>query len=68
MRQTRSRTFHRLQLRPQSGTGVLTDDAIGKYASEIIYSDLDIPLIESLPLTQLHREIDVAITEAGKEG
>jgi hypothetical protein len=41
---------------------------MGMFASENIYSDLDIAKIETLPLTQLHREIDLAIVEAGREG
>jgi hypothetical protein len=41
---------------------------MGMFASENIYSDLDIAKIETLPPTQMHREIDLAIVEAGKEG
>jgi len=51
-----------------SGTAVLADDAMGMFASENIYSDLDITKIETLPTTQIHREIDLATVEAGKEG
>lgn len=42
--------------------------AYGKHTTDVIYSDLDIPLIETLPLTQMHRDVDVAIVEASKEG
>jgi len=52
----------------QSGTGVLTDKAEGKYESTDIYSDLDIPKIESLPDTQSHRAVDLAIVAAAEEG
>ncbi|KDQ64980.1 hypothetical protein JAAARDRAFT_118161 [Jaapia argillacea MUCL 33604] len=47
---------------------VLTDDAHGHYAYETIYSDLDIPLIESLAATQPHRDVDLLIVEAGEQG
>ncbi|KAG1738216.1 hypothetical protein EDB19DRAFT_1829199 [Suillus lakei] len=33
-----------------------------------IYSDLDIPMIESLPRTQPHREVDIEVVAAGQEG
>lgn len=51
-----------------SGTGVLIDDAAGNYATDEIYSDLDIPMIESLPKTQPHREVDLEVIAADKEG
>ncbi|KAG1882321.1 hypothetical protein F4604DRAFT_1743478 [Suillus subluteus] len=51
-----------------SGTGVLMDDAAGNYATDKIYSDLDIPMIESLPKTQPHREVDIEIVAAGERG
>jgi nucleoside-diphosphate-sugar epimerase len=51
-----------------SGTGVLTDYADGKHAGTEIYSDLDIAKIESLPDTQPHRAIDLAIVAAAEEG
>ncbi|EPQ52467.1 NAD P-binding protein [Gloeophyllum trabeum ATCC 11539] len=51
-----------------SGTGVLVDGAQGDHATDIVYSDLDIPLIESLKPTQIHRPVDIVIAEAGNEG
>ncbi|KIK96926.1 hypothetical protein PAXRUDRAFT_825456 [Paxillus rubicundulus Ve08.2h10] len=51
-----------------SGIGVLIDDAQGNYASNEIYSDLNIHKLESLPRTQPHREVDLAIANAGEEG
>lgn len=51
-----------------SGTGILIDDAAGNYATDKIYSDLDIPMIESLPKTQPHREVDIEIVAAGETG
>ncbi|KAF9647141.1 NAD(P)-binding protein [Thelephora ganbajun] len=50
-----------------SGTGVLKDNAEGKYEGTDIYSDLDIPKIESLPDTQVHRIIDRTIVAAAEE-
>jgi hypothetical protein len=47
---------------------VLTDHADGKYAGTEIYSDLDVPKIETLPDTQPHRAIDLAIVAAAEEG
>lgn len=51
-----------------SGTGVLIDDAAGNYATDSIYSDLDIATIESLPKTQPHREVELEVIAADKEG
>ncbi|KAI0351703.1 NAD-P-binding protein [Trametes cingulata] len=51
-----------------SGTGEITDDSRGEYVSETIYSDLDIPLIESLPPTAIHRPVDLLIIAADEEG
>jgi len=51
-----------------SGTGVLSDDARGMYATETIYYDSDVQQIESLPDTQLHRNVDLEIVGADKEG
>jgi len=44
------------------------DNAEGKYESTDIYSDLDTPKIESLPDTQAHRIVDLAIVAAEEEG
>lgn len=44
------------------------DNAEGKYEATDIYSDLDIPKIESLPDTQPHRVVDLTIVAAAKEG
>ncbi|OJA15681.1 hypothetical protein AZE42_12945, partial [Rhizopogon vesiculosus] len=51
-----------------SGTGVLIDQAAGNFTADKIYSDLDIPKIETLPKTQLHREVDIAVVAADEEG
>ncbi|PPQ95716.1 hypothetical protein CVT26_008359 [Gymnopilus dilepis] len=51
-----------------SGTGVLADNAEGKSATETIYDDSNPEQIESLPDTQLHRNVDLEILRADKEG
>ncbi|KAF9048745.1 hypothetical protein BJ165DRAFT_1053961 [Panaeolus papilionaceus] len=51
-----------------SGTGVLSDDAQGRFATDKIYSDMNIPQLESLPQTQPHRVVDLSLVEADKEG
>lgn len=49
-------------------TGVLADNAEGKSATETIYDDSNPEQIESLPDTQLHRNVDLEILRADKEG
>ncbi|KAH7928229.1 NAD(P)-binding protein [Leucogyrophana mollusca] len=51
-----------------SGTGVLTDNAAGKHATDMIYSDANAEQIESLKPTQIHRNVDLEIVEADKQG
>lgn len=48
--------------------GVLTDDAVGNYPGETIYDDMDLEQIEGLADTQLHRDVDLEIVKADKEG
>ncbi|KAI6012080.1 hypothetical protein BKA83DRAFT_676974 [Pisolithus microcarpus] len=50
-----------------SGTGVLVDDAKGLHSTDIIYDDLNPDQIETLAITQLHRNVDVAIVDADRE-
>ena len=38
------------------------------YATDTIYDDTNADQIEALPDAQLHREIDVTIVEADKQG
>lgn len=42
-------------------------DECGNCATDEIYPDLDIPMIESLPKTQTHREVDLEVVDADKE-
>lgn len=48
--------------------GVITDDAKGAYASEIVYDDTNLAQLDALPLTQFHRKIDLAIVNADAQG
>ncbi|KAF8521363.1 hypothetical protein JB92DRAFT_3278957, partial [Gautieria morchelliformis] len=47
-----------------SGTGVLSDDARGQYATDNIYSDLDPAHINAVPDTALHRDVELLILSA----
>ncbi|KAJ7494663.1 hypothetical protein B0H11DRAFT_2002881 [Mycena galericulata] len=51
-----------------SGTGVVNDNAGGMHGSATIYSDLNIPQLETLPPTQPHRNVDLALVEADSRG
>ncbi|KAF8199609.1 hypothetical protein BJ912DRAFT_1139672 [Pholiota molesta] len=51
-----------------SGTGVLADDARGEYSTNVIYDDANPDQIESLADTQLHRNVDLPIVNADREG
>ncbi|TFK40282.1 NAD(P)-binding protein [Crucibulum laeve] len=48
--------------------GVLADNAEGKHKTDIIYDDADPAQLELLPPTQLHRNVDLELLEADKEG
>lgn len=41
---------------------------MGKYATETVYSDIDIAQLKSIPDTALHRSIDLAAIAADEEG
>ncbi len=57
-----------LTLLAQSGTGVLTDNARGEYASDTIYSDIDIEQLKSIPPTASHRNVDLRVLDADAKG
>ncbi|KAF8885451.1 hypothetical protein BD779DRAFT_1733397 [Infundibulicybe gibba] len=50
-----------------SGTGVLSDDAAGQYAADV-YDDANPDQIETLAPTQPHRDVDLEILNADKQG
>ncbi|KAH9902739.1 NAD-P-binding protein [Cubamyces lactineus] len=51
-----------------SGTGFLTDDARGMYATDKVYHDSRPEEIGSLPDTAFHRNVDLAIIDADNQG
>ncbi|KDR76264.1 hypothetical protein GALMADRAFT_156362 [Galerina marginata CBS 339.88] len=51
-----------------SGTGCLADDATGDRVGEVIYDDLNPDQIETLADTQQHRNVDLELVKADKEG
>jgi hypothetical protein len=48
--------------------GVLADNAAGLYPGDKIYNDASVEDIESLPITQIHRPVDLAVVAADQEG
>lgn len=51
-----------------SGVGVLADEAMGAYSSDLVYSDDDVTSLAALAPTQIHRNVDLALLEADEEG
>ncbi|OBZ72277.1 hypothetical protein A0H81_07905 [Grifola frondosa] len=51
-----------------SGTGVLRDNAVGMFPTSTIYYDSDPDQMETLAPTQPHRNVDLAIVDADKQG
>lgn len=48
--------------------GIITDSALGKYATEKALDDSDSDTINALPVTQWHRNVDIPILRAHNEG
>ncbi|KAI0787434.1 NAD(P)-binding protein [Fomes fomentarius] len=51
-----------------SGTGVLTDNARGEYATDTIYDDTNVEQIKSIPATAFHRNVDLRVVDADQKG
>ncbi|KAJ7100942.1 hypothetical protein B0H15DRAFT_1018211 [Mycena belliarum] len=51
-----------------SGTGALTDNAQGQFASEKVYEDIDCADIRAIPRTYVHRETDTLVSDASVAG
>ncbi|KAI0635945.1 NAD-P-binding protein [Trametes polyzona] len=51
-----------------SGTGELTDDARGEYATETVYSDLNVAQLKAIPESAFHRNVDLLVVEADEQG
>ena len=47
---------------------MLVDNAAGNYATDTIYDDTNPDQIETLPDTQPHRNVDLVLLNADKEG
>ncbi|OSD07456.1 NAD-P-binding protein [Trametes coccinea BRFM310] len=64
--------YHKTGTKPTlihtSGTGFLTDDARGMYASDKVYHDSIPEEIEALPDTAFHRNVDLAVIAGDREG
>ena len=54
--------------RLQSGTGEIAESAEGKYATETVYSDLNIDQLKAIPPTAFHRDVDLAVIGADEQG
>jgi len=68
-----AKRFHETNGKPlslihTSGSGCIIDNALGQFATDKIYDDLDTEELNALPVTQWHRHVDIPITEAAKEG
>ncbi|THH08886.1 hypothetical protein EW145_g2403 [Phellinidium pouzarii] len=68
MKKYKERTGKAAFLIHTSGTGVLADDARGMFAYDKVYDDSNVEDIESLAPSQIHRPVDIAVTEADKAG
>ncbi|KAF9449168.1 NAD(P)-binding protein [Macrolepiota fuliginosa MF-IS2] len=51
-----------------SGTGVLNDNAAGLKATDVVWDDANPNQIEQLPPTASHRDVDLEVIQADKEG
>ncbi|EIW84048.1 NAD(P)-binding protein [Coniophora puteana RWD-64-598 SS2] len=51
-----------------SGTGLLVDKADGKFEGQTFYDDTDVEQMNSIPETQIHRNVDLLVVEADKQG
>jgi hypothetical protein len=47
---------------------VLTDDAKGEHDEHITYDDTDVEQIKSIPDEAIHRNVDLTLLAADKEG
>lgn len=57
-----------MNLKKSIHAGVLADICDGNQASDMIYDDVNLDQFEKLPDTQPHREVDLELINADKEG
>lgn len=48
--------------------GIIIDDARGLHGDHREYSDLESEVLNAIPITALHRNVDIPIIEADKAG
>ncbi|THV01409.1 hypothetical protein K435DRAFT_655292, partial [Dendrothele bispora CBS 962.96] len=64
--------YERTSMKPvlihTSGAGVFIDDTKGLTLSEIIYDDMDVEQIASIPPEAPHRAVDLVVADADEEG
>ncbi|RPD78127.1 NAD-P-binding protein [Lentinus tigrinus ALCF2SS1-7] len=51
-----------------SGTGVLVDNAAGMFSTDTVYYDDDLEQLDKISPDQPHREVDLIVIDADKEG
>ncbi|KAI0731707.1 hypothetical protein C8Q72DRAFT_906698 [Fomitopsis betulina] len=68
MRRFHEATRRRPVLLHTSGAAEVAEQAEGKYATETVYSDVDLAQLKSIPESVIHRSIDLAVIAADEEG
>ncbi|KAI8579583.1 hypothetical protein K450DRAFT_280754 [Umbelopsis ramanniana AG] len=63
LEQGKQQHHHKAILIQTSGSGVVLEPTAGEYATEKIWSDLDVQAFYELPLQAPHRELDIFVTE-----
>ena len=64
---TRRDATHRRPLL-QSGAGEIAEQADGEYATETVYSDVNVEQLKSIPGSAFHRNVDLAVITADEAG
>ncbi|KAF8623670.1 hypothetical protein AX17_007368 [Amanita inopinata Kibby_2008] len=62
------KTGHASTLLHASNAATVIDDEQGMDSTDIVYSDMNIPQLETLHIAQPHRIVDVALVEADAQG
>ena len=52
----------------QSGTAEIADNALGNFASDVIYDDTNITEVESIPDAAFHRNVSLELIAADNAG
>ncbi|KAG2180416.1 hypothetical protein INT44_003420 [Umbelopsis vinacea] len=63
LEQGKQQHHHKAILIQTSGSGVVLEPTAGEYATEKIWSDLDVQAFYELPLQAPHRELDIFVSE-----